>query len=264
VIISGEAQVLGAVESQEGEFKSLGIITEGELLGEMSLFERQQRSASVIASTELRLLKIEISDFEKFLGENPKIASTVLVELLVVLSRRLRETSREQVTLFEAGKVIASYSSEDDLLQKSFSIILSAVPASEAGILVLYNKFNNLFEVKASSGLLHAESVLNLKSEPLTELLLATGKSFEGDPSSDKELCKGQFSGAQSVIASPIMSGESFLGFLALFSYKYTSAFTPAQRNLLGGICSLLAPALENAAYRREESNRLRLRQRRV
>lgn len=264
VLISGVAKIAIKAHTAQDGYKSLGTVSEGEFLGEMGLFAHLPRSASVIAETDLRLLKIAVSDFEHFLKDDPENASTLLIELLVVLSRRLRETSREQVALFDAGKAIASYTNIGELLEKIFSVITSSIPSAEGGALVLYNKFASAYEIKASRGLSPFKGFPALKNEPLVDRVAKAGAFFEGNPSRDEALVGGIFSRAKTIIACPITSGNVFLGLIALFDSEYENVFTAAQKNLLSGICSLLAPALENAAYRAEDLNRRRLTQQRI
>lgn len=74
----------------------LGYRGPGDILGEMALLENQPRSASVIALSDLRLLKIHQDDFTRLLSDNPAVS----VDLMATMSARLRaaDTSRETTT----------------------------------------------------------------------------------------------------------------------------------------------------------------------
>lgn len=264
VILSGEAGVLRKVE--EGEFKSLGIIARGELFGEMGLFEQNRRTASIIARKDLHLLRIGVSDFQALLREDSESASKMFFELLVVLSRRLRETSREQVALFETGRAIAACSSIDELVEKVFEIIINVIPSADSGFMALYNQYNDILEIRASKGLFQDELQTGTVSqkEPIVQILRKSKQFHEGNPAKEELFEGGRFSHAQSVIACPLYSGENFIGIVMLFDHSMECAFTPAQRNLLTGICSQFAPAVENAAFRKDDMNRLRLKRVRI
>jgi CRP/FNR family cyclic AMP-dependent transcriptional regulator len=265
-ILSGEAAVLKVVDRDKKEYKSLGIIAEGEFFGEMALFDNQPRSATVVARTDLELLRLSRQELLDLPDMDARTATSVLSSMIVVLSRRLRESAREQVAVYETGKVIASCCNMGELADAVFSIVMRAVPSADSGLLALYNKFTEEFEIKKSSGLSEVElGDLGLsRDEPLMRLLRENREFQEGDPSKEEFFRGGRFSEARTLAAYPLFSGGSLLGFLALFNHSREKAFSSAQRNLLIGISSQVAPSLENAAFRREEDDRMRLRRIRV
>jgi len=58
----------------------------GEFFGEMSLLDGEPRSATIVATTDLRLLVVDRSDFWRLLDETPDLIS----RMLTILSRRVR------------------------------------------------------------------------------------------------------------------------------------------------------------------------------
>ena len=58
----------------------------GEFFGEMSLIDGEPRSATVVATTDLRLLVVERSHFWQLLDETPDL----IRRMLTILSRRVR------------------------------------------------------------------------------------------------------------------------------------------------------------------------------
>jgi CRP/FNR family transcriptional regulator len=259
IILSGEALILKTIDREKKEYKSLGIVSEGELFGEMALFDNQPRSATVMARTDMKILRFSSEDFQSFLLEDTKNASKVLFQLIVVLSRRLREGAREQVAVFETGKAIASCSSVEDLADRVFSIVLETAPVADSGVLAIFNKFTEELEIKASKGVIPGDVSFSI-NEPFLRTLRECEQFYEGNPSAEKLFKEGPFVEAKTVIGYPICSKEKFLGFLALFNNNRQNAFTFAQRNLLIGISRQIAPALENAAFHKEEHDRNRLR----
>ncbi len=89
----GDAMYLirsGQVLVFKGEVSSpivLGYRGVGEIIGEMALLDDRPRSATVVATEELSLLKIGQEDFQRWLGDNPSLR----VSLMKALSARLRE-----------------------------------------------------------------------------------------------------------------------------------------------------------------------------
>lgn len=72
--------------SEDGREKILEILETGDFFGEMSLLDREPRSASVKTLSEARLLALSRADFLSVLRRNPDVAVAVIQEL----SRRLR------------------------------------------------------------------------------------------------------------------------------------------------------------------------------
>ena len=93
-----EGQVKVSKVSDDGREKILEMLSQGDFFGEMALLDREPRSASVKTTQACMLLALSRNDFLALLRHNPDIS----MELIRVLSRRLRETD-EQVRglLFE-------------------------------------------------------------------------------------------------------------------------------------------------------------------
>ncbi len=87
MIVSGEVEIY---KSPEGELEQiLGVRGAGELLGEMSLFDRNsRRSASARARAPVRVLEFTHGAFLAILQRHPEIA----LKIVRVLSERLRES----------------------------------------------------------------------------------------------------------------------------------------------------------------------------
>jgi CRP-like cAMP-binding protein len=84
VIASGKVKVV--LYGQTGREIILSMLKGGDFFGEMSLFDRQPRSANVVAVSETQLLTLDRDAFHKHLLANPSTALAILAEM----SRRLR------------------------------------------------------------------------------------------------------------------------------------------------------------------------------
>jgi CRP-like cAMP-binding protein len=67
------------------------VAQEGELIGEMAIFERHVRSATVRALGEVRVLTVDKKNFLKRIHEDPSLAFRVVQ----TMSQRVRELSDE-------------------------------------------------------------------------------------------------------------------------------------------------------------------------
>jgi CRP-like cAMP-binding protein len=88
VIQEGKVQVL--VE-KDGVETPLRIANEGEFMGEMAIFDREERSATLRALGEARLLTIDKKNFLKRIHRDPSLA----FRLVQTMSKRVRDLSNE-------------------------------------------------------------------------------------------------------------------------------------------------------------------------
>ena len=88
IISAGEVRISRTVPGSGEE--ALTILKRGACFGEMSVFDRSQRSTDAIAHTECTLLTIARADFEMLLDFNRDLAYKVLWSVVHTLSKRLR------------------------------------------------------------------------------------------------------------------------------------------------------------------------------
>ena len=86
VISSGQVEVF--FKNDTGERIVLEVATRGDFFGELSMLDEGTRSASVIATQDTQVLRLDRPDLEKFLQLRPQAA----MDLLAAMGRRLRET----------------------------------------------------------------------------------------------------------------------------------------------------------------------------
>ena len=87
IIFSGKVEILKQFE--DGEEVVLGVYSNGEFFGEMSILDEGPRSATAKAVEPTILLHVSYNDFEQVLAFAPRIAFAIMKEL----SSRLRQTS---------------------------------------------------------------------------------------------------------------------------------------------------------------------------
>lgn len=91
VIVSGEVRISRDVPGSGEE--ALAVLKTGALFGEMSVFDRSDRSTHAISNGGCTLLTITRPDFEMLLDFNRELAYKVLWACVRVLSSRLRSTN---------------------------------------------------------------------------------------------------------------------------------------------------------------------------
>ncbi|MDP2731092.1 MAG: cyclic nucleotide-binding domain-containing protein [Dehalococcoidales bacterium] len=102
VIQSGQSEV---IVTREGKEVTLSVLGEGDVFGEMALFQQQPRSATVRAKGDMRILTIDKRIFLRRVHEDPSFAYLILQKM----SQRIRELDSEMARLkVEAGPGIES------------------------------------------------------------------------------------------------------------------------------------------------------------
>lgn len=89
VVQSGRVEVIQSTPG--GETQHLAFLEAGDFFGEMAIFEKDRRSATVRASGQARVLKIDKKTLLRRIREDPLLA----VNLLKTMSHRIRELDAE-------------------------------------------------------------------------------------------------------------------------------------------------------------------------
>ena len=89
VVQSGRVEVIQSTPG--GETQHLAFLEAGDFFGEMAIFEKERRSATVRASRQARVLKIDKKTLLRRIREDPLLA----VNLLKTMSHRIRELDAE-------------------------------------------------------------------------------------------------------------------------------------------------------------------------
>ena len=92
VIQEGEVEVLIEKDGQEVH---IAVRKEGEYIGEMAIFERDVRSATVRALGPVRMLTIDKKNFLRRISQDPSLA----FRIVETMSGRVRQLSKENAQL---------------------------------------------------------------------------------------------------------------------------------------------------------------------
>ena len=96
VIQEGQVEILLEKDGKEIRLRVAG---KGEIIGEIAVFERVARSATVRALGEVRALTVDKKNFLRRIQEDPTLA----FRLVQIMSRRIRELSDEIARLKKQG-----------------------------------------------------------------------------------------------------------------------------------------------------------------
>ena len=91
IVLQGRVHVIK--EDGEHNRKILYEICNGDTFGEMSIFDNEPRSATVVADQGTSMLILNREGLEQLIEETPALAARLLLKLGKIVSRRLRLTS---------------------------------------------------------------------------------------------------------------------------------------------------------------------------
>ena len=94
-IISGE---IGLFRTDDNKVTEVTRVKEGELLGEMSFFDRQPRSVQIRAVSEVQILKLTRAMYKRLRVEHSYIAVNLLEHAIVSLDHLFRQVSKDVTT----------------------------------------------------------------------------------------------------------------------------------------------------------------------
>lgn len=89
-IQEGRVEIIG---QKQGQDVRLAVLGKGDFFGEMAIFEREVRSATVRALGNVRALTIDKKTLLRRISEDPTLAFRILEKL----SRRIRDMDKEMV-----------------------------------------------------------------------------------------------------------------------------------------------------------------------
>jgi len=92
LIQSGHVRITKVVADKE---KTLDVLTDNDIFGEMAILEQQPRSATALAQDEVKVLVFNRQNFELLLKSNPEIA----IKLLKTFAKRIYDAKRQLMVL---------------------------------------------------------------------------------------------------------------------------------------------------------------------
>lgn len=105
LILSGSVRIVGNVDLDEQRRIKPGFseLSQGELFGELAMFDDEPRSASVVTVTDVELAVMDGVALLQFLDAHPQIGYPIVKELISTLVMRLRKANQRIFSLFAWG-----------------------------------------------------------------------------------------------------------------------------------------------------------------
>ncbi len=239
VIQSGKVEVIKKVPDRE---LSLRTLNAGEIFGEMALFDRMPRSATVRAVGEARILSIDKKGFFSKVSKDPTLAFNILESM----SKRIRMLNDELSKVKKKREEIMGSFVD---LKETCKLILEEVKhsiKSDNGSIMLLDEKKNVLKIIAAFG---------TESNKKTELKAGTGIAGDvvktgkieliNNISADPRFEKGEMK-IETLLCAPLKSRNKIFGVINL-SNSQGNYFNLDDLKLLRVLAIYASIAIENA-----------------
>lgn len=262
ILRSGEMEVRKTIDRETGKHKTLAILEEGDIFGEMALFGEELRAADVATIKDCLLWRMDFKDFLNLLETDPRIGIQLLKAMTVMLISRLRAVNQELATLYEVSRIISATRNMEELTGMVFEQVMRDIRSAEAGFIAVWNRFNEEFDIPHSVNLPKG-NILSMGDPLILELRGRMSSLMVRELSERPALSTGFYRGS-SMLVSPMIYKDELTGLICLINLSKERAFTYSQMVLLSDVCTHLASALKNLERDHEDIMRERLSQKKV
>ncbi len=236
----------GEIAIRKGD-QTLAVLPEGQMLGEMALFEQEHRSADAVAASAARVFRIQYAEMRTFLLEKPECGARFLFGTSRELSHRLRRTSEYLTTVFETGRIVGAGLGLTAMAAKLLERLLADVAGATSATLLLYNPFGETWEIEGRAG-----------REGLTaEAAAALVAAHAG-----RDIFQTTQAGPLLGVSLRDLEGEVF-GYLLLEKAE-GGPFTPQEEVVVAAVGQQTGLGILGARARQEEEDRRRLERGRI
>ena len=170
VIQSGKIKITKKTASGD---LTIATLQDGEIFGEMALFDRLPRSGTARASGNARVLSIDKNKLFASISRDP----TLVFKLLDSMSRRIRRIDEELMKLKKSGlDVLHTFVDVDETCNLVLEEIKHVIPADNGSIMLLEEK-EQLLSIKAAFGTEYNPKVRFKVGDGIAGDVLKTGKA---------------------------------------------------------------------------------------
>ncbi len=247
VIQSGKVRV--TKNTPKGEIE-LAILGSGEILGEMALFDKQARSATVTAMGEARLLSIDRKKLFATINRDPTLA----FKMLETMSQRIRKLNRD-FSDFRKKKMFADM---EDTARLLLDEARNVIKADNGSVMLLDD--SNVLSIVVAFGSEGGEKMKLQAGQGVAGDVLKTGKSeMVNNVSLDPRFKSGEMN-ISSLLCAPLTHGGSTFGVMNLSNSCSENIFTLSDLKLLHSLASYASMVLlsvKNFVHYRETAEEI-------
>jgi CRP/FNR family transcriptional regulator, cyclic AMP receptor protein len=257
IVRTGEVELRKRFLRDRGQAKTLAVVEAGGFFGELAFFGPARRATEAVARTDTRLWKLDYDDLQRLTGSDAAGAVNVLQVILRMLVPKLGALIEEHAVLFELARLLPKIETVGELAKVVFDLILDAVDAEDAGLLAVWNVFNEEYDIIQSTKHV-TERQLGANHPVARELRQTRSELIIPRTSQDARFKDIPYLG-RSFIAAPVLYADDLRGLVILANTAAERAFRSSHRLLLKTVCTLMGEKLHDLERRQEDTLRKRL-----
>jgi CRP-like cAMP-binding protein len=220
----------------------IATLRSGEIFGEMALFDRLPRSATVRASGNARILKIDKKKLFSAIGRDP----TLVFKVLESMSQRTRKLDEELIKLKKSNVDISHFFVD---LDETCALILERardIVSADNGSIMLFDDEGKSLAIRAAFGAEWDPKMRFVAGEGIAGDVLSTGRAeLINNVSTDLRFKPGTAS-IKSMLCVPLAGKSNNLGVINM-SKSSENLFTLDDLNSLRSVAIYASVAIENA-----------------
>lgn len=260
-ILEGSVVIQKLIEGDEIRYKDLAISEAGDIIGEMALFDRKPRSATVRAREPVKVLLIYRKDFEEFLRADSGSASAILGGLLSLQNSRLREAAQQNVTIYELVNIIAAVHDLKELAHLVMDRLIASLRQVDAAVFCHWNEYLDECEVLYTRGVnVDDQAIFSIsRSGPMARILCEHTEPFLLANLDEEHPLRRVFhlEERDSILVTALRQEDDLLGYLLLVGRGIP--FSSFHRLLVAAVAAPTSTAIVNARYAQDAQARDRL-----
>jgi len=239
VIQSGKVKITKRTESEEVTIATLG---EGEIFGEMAVFDRLPRSATAVALGDARVLSVDKKKLFTTINRDP----TLVFKMLESMSQRIRSLDGELAKLkkehTEISRICVDVDETSTLILKEAKHV---IPADNGSLMLLDDQGKSL-AIAAAFGEEADPKVILSVGEGIAGDVLRTGRAeLVNDVSLDSRFIPGG-SHITSMLCAPLRCRNYNFGVINM-SNRSDKPFTIDDLKMLDALALYASIAIQNA-----------------
>jgi len=239
VIQSGKVRI--AKKAASGNV-TIATLQSGDIFGEMALFDRLPRSATVISEGDARVLSIDKKKLFATISRDP----TLVFKILESMSQRIRRLN-EELTKFKKSRLDVLTASMD--VDGACNLILDEAKNlvhADNGSIMLFDENDKTLSIRAAFGVESGEKVKFCAGEGIAGDVIKTGNAeLANNVMLDSRFKKGEMH-IQSLLCVPLRYDVHDLGVMNM-SITSDRLFTLDDLKLLNSLSVYAAMAIHNA-----------------
>jgi putative methionine-R-sulfoxide reductase with GAF domain len=239
VIQSGKVKI--SKKTPAGEF-TINILQDGDIFGEMAIFDRLPRSATATALSDVRILTVDKKKLFQTISKDP----TLVFKIIETMSKRIRRLDEELAQLRKNKLDILHICIDIDEICEFVLEEARNILHAENGSLMLLDDKEKLLSIRAAFGTEWNPKIRFILGEGIAGDVLKTGRAeLVNNVSTDSRYILGQAQ-IKSLLCVPLKWKGHIFGVINM-SNSSEKLFTIDELKVLHSIAIYTSIAIENA-----------------